>query len=335
LKIGVKLIDGVPGNKRGSRARHDIGESASTVNAATASLRPRYGYHDRYSTSNAWIKGTLVRYAAANSEATNPAISGQLVMKMKNCAAAKPRPAAWRQLLAVPLMLAFLPAAVADSLPFPEFNAVYDGRVSGVRMAEASYSLRRLDNGDYLYRREMTSVGLASLFGKSVAVASSRWRFTGNWIQVQEFQSSDEDGDADDNLHLVFDWDAARVKNVASADPWQTEIAPGTLDKLAMEMALIFDLRAGSTEFQYPVARQGRIKQYRFEQTGTERIALPMGEFDALVVERLDDDRDRTTIWCVPELNYLPVRYLKQKQSGMKHELSLRQVEFSGQQAAD
>jgi hypothetical protein len=60
-----------------------------------------------------------------------------------------------------------------------------------------------------------------------------------------------------------------------------------------------------------------------------------MGEYDAVIVERVDDDRDQTRIWSVPELNYFPVRYLKQKQSGIKHELSLRRVEFSGQQVAE
>jgi hypothetical protein len=87
------------------------------------------------------------------------------------------------------------------------------------------------------------------------------------------------------------------------------------------------------TEFQYPVAHQGRIKQYRFKQTGKERLELPIGAYDSLIVERQDDDRDKTRIWSVPELNYFPVRFLKHKKSGVKLELSLRQVRFIDQQA--
>jgi len=102
-----------------------------------------------------------------------------------------------------------------------------------------------------------------------------------------------------------------------------------------MQLALLFELRDGSTEFQYPVAHQGRIKQYRFKQTGKEKIALPMGEYNTLVVERLDDDRDRTRIWSVPELNYFPVRFLELKKSGKKKELLLRKVKFIDQEASD
>jgi len=240
------------------------------------------------------------------------------------------------QLFVMPLVLAFMsPAAATDSQPYPEFTAVYDARKNGMRIAEASFSLRRLGNGDYVYQRKLTSVGFASLFGKKVSTATSRWRFTNDWIQVLEYQSSNEDGAADDNLHLIFNWETAHVKNVSTADPWQTKMPAGTLDKLVMQLALLFELRGGSTEFQYPVAHEGRIKQYRFKQTGEEKIELPMGEYNTLVVERLDDDRDKTRIWSVPELNYFPVRFHEHKKSGVEKELSLRKLEFIGQQATD
>ena len=257
-------------------------------------------------------------------------------MKINLCVAVKSFLAHYLQLPGVLLMLVFLsPASATDSQPYPEFTAVYDARVNGVPMAEVSFSLHKLDNGDYVYQRKSTSVGIASLFGNKVSTASSRWRFTNNRIQVLEYQSSNKDGDADDNLHLIFNWKTAYVKNVSTADPWQTKMPKGTLDKLVMQMALLFELRDGSTEFRYPVAHQGRIKQYRFKQTGKERIELPTGEYDTLIVERMDDDRDKTRIWSVPELNYFPVRFLKHKKSGVEIELSLRKVEFIGQQAPD
>ena len=257
-------------------------------------------------------------------------------MKINLCVPAKSFLASCLQLSGVLLVLAFLsPASATDSQPYPEFTAVYDARMNGIRIAEASFSLRRLDNGDYVYQRKLTSVGVASFFGKKVSTATSRWRFTNNWIQVLEYQSSNEGGDADDNLHLIFNWETAHVKNVSTADPWQTKMPAGTLDKLVMQLALLFELRDGSTEFQYPVAHEGRIKQYRFKQTGKEKIELPMGEYNTLVVERLDDDRDKTRVWSVPELNYFPVRFLEHKKSGVEKELSLRKLKFIGQQAAE
>jgi len=257
-------------------------------------------------------------------------------MKINLCLSAKSILANCLQLLGVLLMLVFLsPASATDSQPYPEFTAVYDARINGFLVAEASFSLRKLDSGDYVYQRKLTSVGAASLFGKKVSIATSRWRFTNNWIQVLEYQTSNQDGDADDNLHLIFNWKTAHVKNVSTADPWQTKMPTGTMDKLVMQLALLFELRDGSTEFQYPVAHEGRIKQYRFKQIGKEKIELPIGEYNTLVVERLDDDRDNTRIWSAPELNYFPVRFLERKKSGVKKELSLRTVKFIEQEASD
>jgi hypothetical protein len=60
-----------------------------------------------------------------------------------------------------------------------------------------------------------------------------------------------------------------------------------------------------------------------------------MGEYNTLIVERLDEDRDKTRIWSAPELNYFPVRFLKHKKSGVKKELLLRKLKFIDQQASD
>ena len=54
-------------------------------------------------------------------------------------------------------MLGFLsPAAATDSQPYPEFTAVYDARINGFLVAEARFSLHKLDSGDYLYQKKLS-----------------------------------------------------------------------------------------------------------------------------------------------------------------------------------
>ena len=253
-------------------------------------------------------------------------------MKENSDSTLKSCPNIIQQLSVMLLLLSLLSSVQASELqPYPEFTAVFDAKISGISMGEVSFSLRKLDNGEYLYQRKATSVGIASLLGQRESTAKSRWRYGADGIKVMEFKSSDEDGDADDNLHLIFDWQTAEVKNVSPADPWQTEMPTGTLDKLAMQLAILFELRDGKTEFQYPVAHEGRIKQYWFKQVGREKLELELGDFDTLIVERLKEDRDVSRIWIAPDLNYFPVRFLKLKQDGAKRELLLREVKFSGQ----
>jgi len=76
-------------------------------------------------------------------------------MKINLHVSARTLHASYRQLVMLPLLLVFLSSASAsDSRPYPEFTAVYDARLNGIRMAEASFSLHRLDNGDYEYQQK-------------------------------------------------------------------------------------------------------------------------------------------------------------------------------------
>jgi hypothetical protein len=92
---------------------------------------------------------------------------------------------------------------------------------------------------------------------------------------------------------------------------------------------MLLDLRDGKKHLEYPVATRGRIKDYRFALVGEETIELPFGKYQALKVERTDDERDKSWIWSAPELEYFPVRFLKQKASGVKTEILLQRVTFT------
>ena len=161
------------------------------------------------------------------------------------------------------------------------------------------------------------------------ATESSRWRLADGRIQVLEYQAHNADGDDDDNAHLLFDWDSLEVENRGAGEHWRIAMPAGTLDQMVMQLAMLFDLRDGKTEFRYPVATRGRIKEYRFERTGEEITELPFGDYRTVRLQRTDDQRDQSWVWSAPELEYFPVRFVKQKQSGLKTEILLRRLEFN------
>jgi hypothetical protein len=123
------------------------------------------------------------------------------------------------------------------------------------------------------------------------------------------------------------------VENRGAGEHWRISMPEGTLDQMVMQLAMLFDLREGSTLFRYPVATRGRIKTYHFEVTGEDRTELPFGTYRTLKIERKDDDRDQSWIWTAPKLDYFPVRFVKHKQSGLKTEILLRRLEFNPGQA--
>jgi len=234
----------------------------------------------------------------------------------------------WLQSCLTFLLLAASAASAGGEDPYPEFVADYDVQVNGIKVGTATFELRHLERDEYLYQSEAAKAGLGRLLGSDSATESSRWRVADGAIQVLEYQAHNEDGDEDENAHLVFHWDSLEVENRGAGDHWRIAMPAGTLDKMVMQLAMLFDLRDGKTVFRYPVATRGRIKNYHFELAGEETTELPFGDYRTVKLERKDDERDRSWVWSAPELEYFPVRFVKHKQSGLKTEILLRRLEF-------
>lgn len=230
-------------------------------------------------------------------------------------------------------MLLFLAVTSASQAggdePYPSFVASYDAKANGFTIGSVEVTLTHESSGQYLYRQKSVTRGLAALFGTDESDQSSRWRFQDSSIQVLEYRSLREGGDDDDNEHLVFDWEARRVRNIGAGEHWDIEVPVGTIDRLVMQLGMLFDLRDGQTNFEYHIARQGRVKTYRFGVVGEEDIKLDNGTYRAIKVMRKEEDDDKSLVWSAPDLDYFPIRFLKHKKSGLKTELVLRKLEFS------
>ena len=220
-------------------------------------------------------------------------------------------------------------AGADSSQPYPEFMAEYDTIANGFTVGSVTISLERSGKDKYLYQQKSTTRGIAALFGKDKSVESSLWKLEAGRIKVLEYKSKRKGGDDDDNSHLVYDWDNGKVKNTGAGEHWEIAVPDNTLDRLVMQLAMLFELREGKTEFNYQIPRQGRIKDYSFALMGEDEIELTSGMYKTLKVGRTNDDRDESWVWSAPELDYFPIRFLKKKQSGIKIELILRKLDFA------
>ncbi len=229
------------------------------------------------------------------------------------------------------LLLALPGHASADgaSLPYPDFIAEYSASVNGIGVGTVTVTLTHQTDGSYIYQQESVSSGLVSLFAASDSVETSHWRLQDGRILPLEYQSQRKGGDDDDNEHLLFDWERKKVKNIGAGPHWEIELPAGTLDRLVMQLAMLFDLRDGARQFDYQVPREGRLKEYRFALQGEDTIELTSGVYRTLKVARTNDDKDRNLVWSAPELDYFPVRFLKDKKNGLKISLLLRKLDFA------
>lgn len=219
--------------------------------------------------------------------------------------------------------------AADSNSPYPEFIAEYDASVNGIGIGTVTVTLKDAGNGEYLYRQESNSKGLVSLFAATDSLETSRWTLRDGRIAPLEYRSERKGGADDDNEHLLFDWDTHKVRNIGAGPHWEIDLPDGTLDRLVMQLGILFDLRDGARQFDYQIPREGRLKEYRFALVGEDKIELTAGVYRTLKIERTNDDKDKNLVWSSPELDYFPVRFLKHKKNGLKITLSLRKLDFA------
>ncbi|MBJ7538453.1 DUF3108 domain-containing protein [Marinomonas transparens] len=126
---------------------------------------------------------------------------------------------------------------------------------------------------------------------------------------------------------ITFDWDKMRVRNDIKNKPWHLAIPPKTLDKLSIQLQVRQDLKLGKNEFNYQIADGGRLKNWRFERAGRDKIETSIGRLSAIKLIRTDklESGKRTTFWFSPKHDYLLVK-LEHKEDGESYRLDIDSV---------
>ncbi len=118
-------------------------------------------------------------------------------------------------------------------------------------------------------------------------------------------------------VELSFDWAQKEVTNhhKHKNSKWRMPIPQQTVDKLSYQLSLMLKL-AGKPEnhFSFHIADGGKIKEYNFEIMGEERVYTSLGSYKATKIQHKRYKKEKTiTLWCAPELNFLPVKIIQEE----------------------
>ena len=93
--------------------------------------------------------------------------------------------------------------------------------------------------------------------------------------------------------------------------PYNLVIPTGTQDRASLELALARDIAQNKPRLQYNVLERGKLKQYRFQRLGNEKITTSMGSYNSIKVKVIRNDNKRETIfWLAKEFDFLPVKLM-------------------------
>ena len=233
--------------------------------------------------------------------------------------------------LALILICTFSPTCLfAD--PIPDFAANYSIHLNGIQAGELKRSLVTNNDGTRLFKSKTQAKGLFALLKPEVIIETSLWSGSEKLIKPLEYRYTRTGGRKNKRVALDFNWVTRQVYIDDAKRPWSLDLESATLDKLLYQLALMSDLEEKKVTFNYRIADGGKIKHYLITKTNQEVISTPMGKIEAIKLtrERSRPKDRKTTLWCAPALNYIPVMLEHIEKDGTIFTAKLRRLRGIG-----
>jgi hypothetical protein len=212
-------------------------------------------------------------------------------------------------ILACSAVLASLGAIAAAPAPTPHaFTATYEVQRGGSSIGESTLTLRRDGNGQWIYSSKMRGTsGLAALLGASVE-ETSRFRWHDARPETVSYDYAMDAAVKHKSRHVAVDWTAGTVA-VDDGKKGKSGFAtqPGMVERHLVPLALGWALAADPRQVTLPVAVRDRVEQQHYAVVGKESVTVPAGTFQAVRVNRTDDDKGFSA-WYVPGKYAMPVK---------------------------
>ncbi len=208
------------------------------------------------------------------------------------------------------LFLATLLAACETNATLPApFTAWYSLHAKGLTIGTMERRLEVREDGRYHLRSESRTAGLIALIRNDRILEESTWTLENDQIRPMEYSYQYSGSKKPRTVKVHFDWKQGKIINQEGDSTWHMAIVPGVMDKLVYQLGIMADLKRGKRRLEYRIADGGKIKTYPFDYLGEEALDLPLGKFQTLKFEYHKANSPRkTTVWCAPALDYLPVR---------------------------
>lgn len=239
-------------------------------------------------------------------------------------------------LVAAALLVWAIPAAADVLMPY---RAVYEVAHGKMMLGDTTFSLTPdPDAGKdcHVLKGLAQPMGLAALLSAPMH-EESHFCVENGQLRSMSYRVQRDGGGKNDNYSLSFDW-GNRMVTTEGQEP--RELPPGGLDRSVMELALRHELeRSGDklpTEpFVFLRVEDDEIKPFSLQVKGRETVTTPVGQFETIRVERVNDPRRKFRIWLAPQLAYLAVKIESQKDDKPVMRMVLHELPLSPMAGAE
>lgn len=195
--------------------------------------------------------------------------------------------------------------ALADAALTPH-AAEYKVKIS-VLSGRLSTRLTRTEKG-YEAVHIIEPTGLARMMTRGTIEETSRFNTSADGVVPVHYTSQDTLSKEESDADIAFDWDTGAIGGIVDGQPISGVLADIAHDRVSIQYELMHDLKNGGASGQYTLFDVDELKVLNVTLIGSRDFKVPAGRYTAIGVQHQAEGSSRvTTLWCVPELDYLPI----------------------------
>jgi hypothetical protein len=204
-------------------------------------------------------------------------------------------------------------AGVAAAEPPPRLEVTYSISRNGSSIAEVTEQLEYA-GGNYKLTENWKGKGIYALLGSARRV--SRGTIEKSVLRPHEFF---DERSGRDTARAWFDWKSGTLTMQYQGQKKSEPLPSNAQDRLSFLFALSLLPGSGTDSVSYSIFDGKGQSRHSYKITGRERVALPIGEFDAVKVQRVGDE-DNAAVWLAVAHGHVPVRLLVIEKDGARYD---------------
>ena len=160
----------------------------------------------------------------------------------------------------------------------------------------------------YVATHVIKATGMAKLLARGRIRESSEFNRYADGIRPVHYISDDSLSRDKLQASIYFDWASGEATGKVNSEDFSLVMENLAYDRVSIQYELMSDLMNGGTSENYILFDVDELKTISVRNIGHQVVTVPAGEYEAIGVQHQKPGSKRvTTMWCVEELDYLPV----------------------------
>lgn len=167
--------------------------------------------------------------------------------------------------------------------------------------------LRETEDG-YVANHVVKPTGVSKIITRGRMNVTAEFATGPDGVKPKSFHGIDTIRNDEPEQRLNFDWSTNEVTGTVGTEDVAIQLEGMAYDSVSIQYALMHDLLHAQPDETYVLFDVEKMRVADIRDAGERRVKTKAGTFDVIGISHQRQGSSRTTtLWCAPELDYLPV----------------------------